>query len=180
MRSVYVAMRPNARSAHTVCTQGLKIRSQSWHLGADGRGAGPGFTARRRIWRLSTRSCREIPNQILFSFSSDKDRRTDNRIRRKNTAQPRRESNPGSCEFQSHALTTELRSHNGNCVWILDFHQAVSSFYTTSWPGLPESTTRSDQRKLAGFRSIQSSTRSCREIPNQILFSFSSDKDRRE
>ena len=38
-------------------------------------------------------------NQILFSFSSDKDRRTDSRIRRKNTAQPRRESNPGSCEF---------------------------------------------------------------------------------
>ena len=37
--------------------------------------------------------------QILFSFSSDKDRRTDSRIRRKNTAQPRRESNPGSCEF---------------------------------------------------------------------------------
>ena len=32
-------------------------------------------------------------NQILFSFSSDKDRRTDSRIRRKNTAQPRRESN---------------------------------------------------------------------------------------
>ena len=30
-----------------------------------------------------------IPNQ-LFSFSSDKDRRTDSRIRRKNTAQPRR------------------------------------------------------------------------------------------
>ena len=38
-------------------------------------------------------------NQILFSFSSDKDRRTDSRIRRKDTAQPRRESNPGSCEF---------------------------------------------------------------------------------
>ena len=34
-----------------------------------------------------------IPNQ-LFSFSSDKDRRTDSRIRRKNTAQSRRESNP--------------------------------------------------------------------------------------
>ena len=42
---------------------------------------------------------RIIPNQILFSFSSDKDRRTDSRIRRKNTAQPRQESNPGSCEF---------------------------------------------------------------------------------
>ena len=26
-----------------------------------------------------------IPNQILFAFSSDKDRRTDGRIRRKNT-----------------------------------------------------------------------------------------------
>ena len=32
-----------------------------------------------------------IPNQILFSFSSEKDRRTDSRTRRKNTAQPRRE-----------------------------------------------------------------------------------------
>ena len=32
-----------------------------------------------------------IPNQILFSFSSDKDRRTDSRIRRKNTVQPRQE-----------------------------------------------------------------------------------------
>ena len=29
----------------------------------------------------------------------------------------------------AHALTTELRSHNGNCVWIFDFHQAVSSFF---------------------------------------------------
>ena len=38
-------------------------------------------------------------NQILFSFSSDKDRRIDSRIRRKNAAQPRQESNPGSCEF---------------------------------------------------------------------------------
>ena len=37
----------------------------------------------------------------LFSFSSDKDRKTDSRIRRKNTAQPRRESNPGSCEVFS-------------------------------------------------------------------------------
>ena len=37
--------------------------------------------------------------QILFSFSSDKDRRTDSRIRRKNTTQPCRESNPGSCEI---------------------------------------------------------------------------------
>ena len=51
--------------------------------------------------------------QILFSFNSDKDRRTDSWIRRKNTAQPRRESNPGSCEILSHALTTELRSHDG-------------------------------------------------------------------
>ena len=39
------------------------------------------------------------PNKFLLSFSSDKDRRTDSRIRRKNTAQPRRESNPGSCEW---------------------------------------------------------------------------------
>ena len=29
-----------------------------------------------------------IPNQILFSFISDKDRRTDSRIRRKNSAAP--------------------------------------------------------------------------------------------
>ena len=35
----------------------------------------------------------------LFSFSSAKDRRADSRIRQKKTAQPRRESNPGSCEF---------------------------------------------------------------------------------
>ena len=39
-----------------------------------------------------------IPNQILFSFSSDKARRTDSWIRRKNTVQPCRESNPGSCD----------------------------------------------------------------------------------
>ena len=31
---------------------------------------------------------KEKKNQILFSFSTDKDRRTDSRIRRKNTAQP--------------------------------------------------------------------------------------------
>ena len=36
----------------------------------------------------------EVGDRILFSFSSDKDRRTDSRIRRKNTAQPRRWSNP--------------------------------------------------------------------------------------
>ena len=44
----------------SVCTQGLKIRSQSWHLGADGRGAGPGFTARRRIWRFFLETCRQL------------------------------------------------------------------------------------------------------------------------
>ena len=36
-------------------------------------------------------------NQILFSFSSDKDRKTDSRIRRKNTAQPR--NDPDKSEF---------------------------------------------------------------------------------
>ena len=41
----------------------------------------------------------KIINQIVFSFSFDKGRRTDSRIRRKNTMQPRREANPGSCEF---------------------------------------------------------------------------------
>ena len=52
----------------------------------------------------------KLAGQILFSFSSnlDKDRRTDSRIRRKNTAQPRQGSNPGSCKLLSHALTTEL------------------------------------------------------------------------
>ena len=39
-----------------------------------------------------------IPNQMPFSFTSGIDRRTDSRIRRKNTAQPRQESNPGFCE----------------------------------------------------------------------------------
>ena len=51
-----------------------------------------------------------ISNQ-LFSFSSDKDRRTDSRIRRKKktkTAQPRRESNPGSCELFVGAEREEL------------------------------------------------------------------------
>ena len=38
-------------------------------------------------------------DQILFSFSTDKDRRTDSRIRRKNTAQPRRESTRASLRF---------------------------------------------------------------------------------
>ena len=84
-----------------------------------------------------------IPNQ-LFSFSSDnfKDRRTDSRIRRKKT-----QRSPAGNRTQDLILvarsttwTTELRSHNGNCVWIFDFHQAVSSFSTTRWPGLPEST----------------------------------------
>ena len=42
-------------------------------------------------------------HQILFSFSSDKDRRTDSRIRRKNTAQPRRESNPDMLVHACHA-----------------------------------------------------------------------------
>ena len=78
---------------------------------------------------------------LLYSFSSDKARRTDSRIRRKTTVHRRRESNPGSCIFQPHAPTTELRSHNRNCAWNFDFHQAVSSFSTTRWPRLPESTT---------------------------------------
>ena len=50
----------------------------------------------------------------LFSFSSDKDRRTDSRIRRKNTAQPRRESNPGSrssrCGFVAQWLERATRT----------------------------------------------------------------------
>ena len=47
------------------------------------------------------KSSKKVRVQIKFSslFSSDKDRRTDSRIGRKITAQPRRESNPGSCEF---------------------------------------------------------------------------------
>ena len=97
------------------------------------RGGGPALKetknpelvpARLGAVKLHFRCCRNTLDlvvnkhacQILFSFSTDKDRRTDSRIRRKNTAQPRRESNPRSCEFLSHALTTELRSHNGNCV----------------------------------------------------------------
>ena len=39
-----------------------------------------------------------IPNQ-LFSFSSDKDSRTDSRIRRKNTAQPAGNRTPGLAGF---------------------------------------------------------------------------------
>ena len=49
--------------------------------------------------------------QILCSFSFDKVRRTDSRIRRKNTAQPRRESNPGSCarSVANHSATKPQR-----------------------------------------------------------------------
>ena len=43
---------------------------------------------------VSSASHKKSFYQILFSFSTDKDRRTDSRVRRKNTAQPRRESNP--------------------------------------------------------------------------------------
>ena len=46
-----------------------------------------------------------IPNQNLFSFSSDKDRRTDCRIRRKYTAQPRRESNPRALRIPVERVT---------------------------------------------------------------------------
>ena len=50
-----------------------------------------------------------IPNHF-FSFSTDKDRRTDSRIRRKkHNAAP-----PGIEPRILRALTTELRSHNGN------------------------------------------------------------------
>ena len=52
-----------------------------------------------KFTKFKTRLTIQFTYQILFSFSSDKDRRTDSRIRRKNTAQPRRESNSGSCEF---------------------------------------------------------------------------------
>ena len=77
---------------------------------------------------------------IKFSpLFSDKDRRTDSWIRRKKIAPPRWESNQG---LALDALTTELRSHDRDCVLFLAFHQAVSSFFTTRWPGLPESTTR--------------------------------------
>ena len=57
-------------------------------------------------WQKTKKWYTKIPDsmyrkkiQILFSFSSDKERRTDSRIRRENTAQPHRESNPGFCEF---------------------------------------------------------------------------------
>ena len=40
---------------------------------------------------------------------------------------------------RSRSFTTELRSRNGNCVWIFDFHQAVSYFSTPGQGDPPES-----------------------------------------
>ena len=61
-------------------------------------------------------------NQILFSFSSDKERKTDSRIRRKKHSAAPPGIEPKVLRILV-ALTTELRSHNGN----FDFHQAVWS-----------------------------------------------------
>ena len=63
------------------------------------------------LWYFFTKCGKPDPSyHILFSFSSDKDRTTDSRIRRKNTAQPRRESNPGSCEFDPSYLSSLMPS----------------------------------------------------------------------
>ena len=51
-----------------------------------------------------------IPNQILFSFNSDKDRRTDSRIRRKNTARLEYSQDPGFDSRRGCAVFFELFS----------------------------------------------------------------------
>ena len=85
----------------------------------------------------------------------------------------------GLANSRSHALTTEQRSHNGNCVWIVDFHQAVSSFSTTRWPGFARVYKHAATiENSLDFNPFNRKLALVGIIPNQILFSFSSDKDR--
>ena len=80
-------------------------------------------------------------NKILFSFSSDIDRRTDSRIRRKNTAQPRRESHPGPCEWElcktsSCIVTSEAGELQGSCLTrctAIDVQTMISRTLCSSW-----------------------------------------------
>ena len=75
------------------------------------------------IWRLQ-----DSDFQTPFFFLSDKCQLTAGSDE-KNTAQPSPGIEPGSSDCRSDALTTELRSHDRNCVRIFFvFHQAVSSF----------------------------------------------------
>ena len=78
-----------------------------------------------------------LSNSLLFLRQRWKNWQLD-QTKKHSTALPGFE--PGSPELWSDALTTELRSHDRNCVRILAFHQAVSSFSTMRWPGLPEYT----------------------------------------
>ena len=78
----------------------------------------------------------EIENSFLLGpfhlskvlFFSIRQMWTDSRIRRKKHSATPPGFEPGSSDCRSDALTTELRSHDRNCVRIFVFHQTVSSF----------------------------------------------------
>ena len=103
----------------------------------------------------------------LFSFSSDKDRRTDSRIRRKNTAQPRRESHRGR---PLRILVARSNHWAMKPQWKPTFTKLSVLFPHRGDPDCPSLQARSEQRKLSWFISAQ--TRPCRDhfLSNSLLF----------
>ena len=87
-------------------------------------------------------------NQTPFFFLSDKCELTAGSDDKNNAAPLGIE--PGSSDCRSDALTTELRSHDRNCVRIC-LSPSLSVLFTTKWPARSSLQTRRDQRKLAGF-----------------------------
>ena len=78
---------------------------------------------------------------------------------------------PGSSDCWSDALTTELRSHDRNCVQIFVFHQTVSSFSLRGDPHVRAyKHVETDENSL-----FKSKIRSCRDhsiLSNSFLFSI--------
>ena len=84
-----------------------------------------------RLIKSKIRSCKDHSDQTPFFFSI-RQMWANSWIRRKKHSAAPPGIEPGSSDCRSDALTTELRSHDRNCVWIffffLSFTKTVSSF----------------------------------------------------
>ena len=139
-------------------------------------GGGENFKNIQGIWESTLINIlQHLWMQTPFFFLSDNV--TDSWIRRKkkHSATPPR-IEPGSSDCRSDALTTELRSHDRNCVWIFCLSPSFQFFFSTRWPACSSLQTR-DQRKLAGF-SYNCSNRKFVPVGTILikLLSFLSDK----
>ena len=85
-------------------------------------------------------------NQIKLLSFSIRQMWTDSWIRRKKHSAAPPGIEHGSSDCRSDALTTELRSHDRNCVRIFCLSPNCQFFLTTRWPECLSLQTRRDQR----------------------------------